>query len=166
MRRLLVGSQLQVLKKQSKVEAAFMLSTDVRQVLEDIRHHLAVTNGMRATTSPKVIAGARRPRGGEEELTSVLHQSDYIRDIDAALKRSSELSPGVIVLLARLKGYLATIDGATVIEAGAIDEKANPGGYFALNHREYLDAIDKEIVANDGETGWDNVSKQPIPPRS
>jgi hypothetical protein len=75
-------------------------------------------------------------------------------------------SPGVIVLLGRLKGYLATIDGATAIEPGAIDEKANPGGYFTLVHREYLDAIDKEIVANDGETGWDNVSKRPIPRHS
>ena len=56
--------------------------------------------------------------------------------------------------------------GATAIEAGVIDEKANPGGYFVLNHREYLDAIDKEIVANDGEMGWDNVSKRPIPPHS
>ena len=112
-----------------------------------------------------MIAEAKRSHSGEE-LTSLLDHSDYIRDIDAALKRSSELSPGVMALLARLKGYLAAIDGATAIEAGAIDEKANAGGYFTLNHREYLDAIDKEIVTNDGETGWDNVSKQPIPRHS
>jgi hypothetical protein len=69
-----------------------MLNPDVRQILEDIRHHLAVTDGMRATTSANVVAEAKRSQVGEE-LTSVLDHSDYISQIDAALKRSSELFP-------------------------------------------------------------------------
>ena len=46
-----------------------MLSTNARQVLEDVRHHLVVIDGMRATTNDNVIAEAKSSQGAEELMS-------------------------------------------------------------------------------------------------
>lgn len=114
-----------------------------RRVLDDLRQHLAALNGARVSRHDGVRAHCARP-GLRDQCFDIDTASD-IQAIEVVLPKASGPLRGLLV---ELREFIATLDGATVMEPQALASAPDWLGsrLEVLDTRPYLQAIDDALA--------------------
>lgn len=131
------------------------MQTDLRQLLEDVRHRAAAINDGWFTRSPLVIEAAK---ARDAQLASTVDLQSYLDRIDSTL--AGDVSPFEQAALSTAKAWFLYWNGGTMIERHALPRSTDQ--VESIEADAVISAVDVAIAKSGDPAGWDNVEKRAI----